>query len=54
MRTRYVCVIHSRLITDVCSQPARKKSKAEVMAEVIAKSKQHKVGLHVPFSSISC
>ncbi len=26
-------------------EPARKKSKADVMAEVIAKSKHHKVGL---------
>ena len=28
-------------------QPARKKSKAEVMAEVMAKSKEHKVGFQL-------
>lgn len=42
------------LLLSVCSkshfvpQPARKKTKAEVMAEVMAKSKEHKVG---PFRS---
>jgi len=33
--------VHSRLSLSI--QPARKKSKAEVMAEVITKSKEHKV-----------
>jgi hypothetical protein len=30
-------------LSEVVLQPARKKSKAEVMAEVMAKSKEHKV-----------
>lgn len=40
-----VCSAHSgvRYHVSISIQPARKKSKAEVMAEVIAKSKEHKV-----------
>ena len=34
------------------SQPARKKTKAEVMAEVIAKSKEHKVRFYVPICTM--
>jgi len=37
-------------VTDPLSQPPRKKTKAEVMAEVISKSKEHKVSEPVSLS----